>query len=242
MALGYVVSLPTEDRYTRRKVELMASITQALGGRVAEEIVFGEFTTGAENDLQKVTQMAKRMVMKWGMSDKLGARSFGSDQENPFLGRDFHAEPDYSDGVAQEIDHEIQVIIDQAYETARQLLTEHKEELERLGDVLVDYETIDSAEFERLVAGDSPIDVFGVDRLADKGALTGEPLDASASVVPVDGANGSSVAADADADAAADVDSDSASGSAAVSAADAAEPSSDPDEDAEAARPGVAAE
>ena len=193
MALGYVVSLPREDRYTRRKVELMASITQALGGRVAEEIVFGEFTTGAENDLQKVTQMAKRMVMKWGMSESLGARSFGSDQENPFLGRDFHAEPDYSDGVAREIDREIQHIIDEAHDTARTLLTTHKEELERLGDVLVEYETIDSDEFERLVAGEAPIDVFGADRLTGKGAVSGEPISADAPVVPV--------ASDADEDA-----------------------------------------
>ncbi|MBC7461375.1 MAG: ATP-dependent metallopeptidase FtsH/Yme1/Tma family protein [Thermoleophilia bacterium] len=222
MALGYVVSLPTEDRYTRRKVELMASITQALGGRVAEEVVFGEFTTGAENDLQKVTQMAKRMVMKWGMSDSLGARSFGSDQENPFLGRDFHAEPDYSDGVAREIDREIQRIIDEAHDTARTILTEHREELERLGDVLVDYETIDSEEFERLVAGDSPIDVFGVGRLAEKGVVRGGTHRADEPIVTV---------ADGDADANDD----------AAEASD--EPSGDePDANSEAVRPGAAAE
>jgi cell division protease FtsH len=160
MALGYVVSLPKEDRFTRRKVELMATLAQALGGRTAEEIVFGEFTTGAENDLQKVTQMAKRMVMKWGMSESLGARSFGGDSDNPFLGRDFHAEPDYSDGVAQEIDKEIQRIIQEAHDTARRVLEEHRDELEKLADVLVAHENMDAEQFERLMAGEAPSDVF----------------------------------------------------------------------------------
>ncbi len=166
MALGYVVSLPKEDRYTRRKAELMASLAQALGGRTAEEIVFGEFTTGAENDLQKVTQMAKRMVMKWGMSESLGARSFGHDTDNPFLGRDFHAEPDYSDGVAAEIDREILRIVDEAHQTARRVLGEHKDELERLADLLVIHENMDAEQFERLMAGDKPADVFDAEVIA----------------------------------------------------------------------------
>ncbi|MCW2922934.1 MAG: ATP-dependent metalloprotease FtsH [Thermoleophilia bacterium] len=178
MALGYVVSLPKEDRFTRRKVELMAGITQALGGRTAEEIVFGEFTTGAENDLQKVTQTAKRMVMKWGMSDLLGARSFGGDADNPFLGRDFHNEPDYSDGVAQEIDREIQRIIEEAHDTARRILTEHKEELERFADILVLHENIDSDQFERLVAGESPEDVFDADVIAAAAKAESDAIDA----------------------------------------------------------------
>ena len=166
MALGYVVSLPKEDRFTRRKAELMAQLAQALGGRTAEEIVFGEFTTGAENDLQKVTQTAKRMVMKWGMSDTLGARSFGHDTDNPFLGRDFHAEPDYSDGVAEEIDREILRIVDEAHQTARRVLTEHKDELERFADILVTYENMDAEQLERLMAGEAPEDVFAGDPIA----------------------------------------------------------------------------
>jgi len=187
MALGYVVSLPKEDRYTRRKAELMAGLAQALGGRVAEEVVFGEFTTGAENDLQKVTQTAKRMVMKWGMSDALGPRSFGGDTENPFLGRDFHAQPDYSDGIAQEIDHEILRIVEEAHQTARRVLGEHKEELIRMADILVEYENIDAVEFERLIAGDAPIDVFGADRLTGKtGEVSGDDLDAAEPVTDAD--------------------------------------------------------
>jgi cell division protease FtsH len=173
MALGYVVSLPTEDRFTRRKGELMASLAQALGGRTAEELVYGEATTGAENDLQKVTQTAKRMVMKWGMSDKLGARSFGGDTDNPFLGRDFHAEPDYSDDVAQKIDAEILRIVEEAHATARSVLSEHQVELERMADVLVEYESMDSEEFARLLAGETPLDVFGEDRMGGVGAVSG---------------------------------------------------------------------
>jgi cell division protease FtsH len=178
MALGYVVSLPKEDRFTRRKVELMATLAQALGGRTAEEIVFGEFTTGAENDLQKVTQMAKRMVMKWGMSESLGARSFGGDADNPFLGRDFHAEPDYSDGVAAEIDREILRIVDVAHATARNVLGEHKEELERLADLLVIHENMDAEQFERLVHGERPEDVFDVEVIAAAAKAEADAIDA----------------------------------------------------------------
>jgi cell division protease FtsH len=187
MALGYVVSLPREDRYTRRKAELMAQLAQALGGRTAEEVVFGEFTTGAENDLQKVTQTAKRMVMKWGMSEALGPRSFGHDMDNPFLGRDFKSEPDYSDGVAEEIDREILRIVEEAHDTARQVLTEHKDELVRLSDVLMEHENMDAEQLERLLAGESPEQVFEVvaedaDAEADADAdASGGDADADAS-------------------------------------------------------------
>jgi cell division protease FtsH len=174
MALGYVVSLPREDRYTRRKAELMAQLAQALGGRTAEEIVFGEFTTGAENDLQKVTQTAKRMVMKWGMSETLGPRSFGHDMDNPFLGRDFQSEPDYSDGVAAEIDREILRIVDEAHDTARRVLGEHREELERLADVLVQHENMDSEQLERLLAGEAPDTVFEEAPAAEAASATAE--------------------------------------------------------------------
>jgi cell division protease FtsH len=180
MALGYVVSLPTEDRFTRRKVELMAQLAQALGGRTAEEIVFGEFTTGAENDLQKVTQTAKRMVMKWGMSPNLGPRSFGGDMDNPFLGRDFHAEPDYSDGIAEEIDREIARIIDEAHATARQVLEDHREELERLADLLVIHENMDAEQFERLIRGERPEDVFDVQPVSAADAAADEAAEVEA--------------------------------------------------------------
>jgi cell division protease FtsH len=193
MALGYVVSLPKEDRFTRRKAELMAQLAQALGGRTAEEIVFGESTTGAENDLQKVTQTAKRMVMKWGMSESLGPRSFGGDTDNPFLGRDFHAEPDYSDGVAAEIDREILRIVDEAHQTARRVLEEHKDELERLADVLVEHENMDHDQLVRLLNGDAPEDVYDLEIAAATAAANDradEEADAEAARAETRGATG----------------------------------------------------
>ena len=101
-----------------------------LGGRAAEEIVFGEITTGASNDLEKVTATAKQMVMRFGMSEKLGPRVFGHDHGQPFLGREFSAEPDYSDEIAREIDDEIRRIVEAAHQRAKDILTEHRESLE----------------------------------------------------------------------------------------------------------------
>ena len=106
-ALGYTISLPTEDKFLTTRAELTDTMAMTLGGRAAEEIVFGEITTGASNDLEKVTETAKQMVMRFGMSERLGPRVFGHDRSLPFLGREFSAEPDYSDEIAREIDDEI---------------------------------------------------------------------------------------------------------------------------------------
>src|SRR2546421_4524418 len=111
-ALGYTISLPTEDKYLTTKTALMEQLAMTLGGRAAEELVFHEVTTGAANDLEKVTSISKRMVMRWGMSEKLGPRTFGRDSSQPFLGRDFGHEADYSDDVAREIDAEIRRIVE----------------------------------------------------------------------------------------------------------------------------------
>ena len=132
-----------------------------LGGRAAEEIVFGEITTGASNDLEKVTETAKQMVMRFGMSEKLGPRVFGHDHSQPFLGREFRAEPDYSDEIAREIDDEIRRIVEEAHQTAQGMLAEHREELERLSKILLERETIDAEEFVQLLAGESAEEVFG---------------------------------------------------------------------------------
>lgn len=179
MALGYVVSMPSEDRFTRRKVELMHSLAQALGGRVAEEIVLGEFTTGAESDLKKATDVAKRMVMRWGMSEKLGPRTFGSGEDMPFLGRDFHSDPDYSEDIAREIDAEIHSIIETAHATATEILTSHRDELERLADVLIERETIDADQFVRLLDGEDPDAVFGEPAPSKTPPVTTEPTSPS---------------------------------------------------------------
>ena len=124
MALGYVVTLPCEDKFMRSRAELMDGLAKNLGGRTAEELVFGEVTTGAEDDLNKTTDTAKRMVTRWGMSEKLGPRTFGRDSTQPFLGRDFGHEADYSEEIAREIDDEIRRIVEHAHERAREVLTD----------------------------------------------------------------------------------------------------------------------
>ena len=125
MALGYVVTLPSEDKFMRSRAELLDGLAKNLGGRTAEELVFGEVTTGAEDDLNKTTDTAKRMVTRWGMSEKLGPRTFGRDSSQPFLGRDFGHEADYSEEIAREIDDEIRRIVEAAHERAREVLTSH---------------------------------------------------------------------------------------------------------------------
>jgi cell division protease FtsH len=160
-ALGYTISLPTEDKFLTTRAELADTLAMTLGGRAAEEIIFGEITTGAANDLEKVTGTAKQMVMRFGMSEKLGPRTFGHDQSMPFLGREFSAEPDYSDEIAREIDDEIRRIVEEAHQTAKEVLTSNRDKLERLSHILLARETIEREEFEQLLAGKSEEEVFG---------------------------------------------------------------------------------
>ena len=123
--------MPTEDRFLTTRAELLDTMAMTLGGRAAEEVVFGEITTGASNDLEKVTATAKQMVMRFGMSEKLGPRVYGHDHGQPFLGREFSTEPDYSDEIAREIDDEVRRIIEGAHQRARTILGEHRERLDR---------------------------------------------------------------------------------------------------------------
>ena len=159
-ALGYTISLPREDRYLTTKKSLMGNLAMTLGGRAAEEIVFNEVTTGAANDLEKVTSTSKQMVMRFGMSEKLGPRVLGRNHDLPFLGREMSAEPDYSEEIAREIDDEIRRIIDEAHEMAHKVLREHMEELHRISNILIERETIDKDQFLRLLAGDPEEAVF----------------------------------------------------------------------------------
>jgi len=159
-ALGLTISMPTEDKFNSTKAELEDRMAMTLGGRAAEEIVFNEITTGAANDLEKVTQTAKAMTMRFGMSEKLGPRVLGHAQGQPFLGRDIHSEPDYSDETAREIDAEIRRIIEDAHQRARDILVEHREALESIAQVLLTRETIEREEFLALLAGASEEDVF----------------------------------------------------------------------------------
>ncbi|HEY5389563.1 MAG TPA: cell division protein FtsH, partial [Solirubrobacteraceae bacterium] len=160
-ALGYTISLPGEDKFLTTRAELQDTMSMTLGGRAAEEICFDEITTGASNDLEKVTATAKQMVMRFGMSDKLGPRVFGHDHGQPFLGREFSSEPDYSDEIAREIDDEVRRIIEGAHQRARSILGEHRERLDRISRILLSRETIEKEQFEKLLAGVSEGDVFG---------------------------------------------------------------------------------
>jgi cell division protease FtsH len=152
--------LPTEDRYLTTKSSLMDQMAMTLGGRAAEELVFNEVTTGAANDIERITATAKQMIMRFGMSEKLGPRVLGRNHDMPFLGREMGAEPDYSDEIAKEIDDEIRRVIEEAHEKATNVLRDHMEELHKLSAILIERETIDKIQFERLLAGESEESVF----------------------------------------------------------------------------------
>jgi cell division protease FtsH len=160
-ALGYTISLPTEDRFLTTRAELNDTMAMTLGGRAAEEIVFGEVTSGASNDLEKVTQTAKQMVMRFGMSEKLGPRVFGHDHSQPFLGREFSTEPDYSNEIARQIDDEVRRIVEEAHKRATEILTQHRPALDTISEILVRRETIERQEFESLLEGHGEDEVFG---------------------------------------------------------------------------------
>jgi cell division protease FtsH len=162
-ALGYTISLPGEDKFLTTRAELQDTMAMTLGGRAAEEIIFGEITTGASNDLEKVTATAKQMVMRFGMSEKLGPRVFGHDHGQPFLGREFSAEPDYSDEIAREIDDEIRRIVESAHVQAKEILGTHRDSLEKLSEILIKRETIEKEQFESLLDGGTEEEVFGAE-------------------------------------------------------------------------------
>jgi cell division protease FtsH len=159
-ALGYTISLPTEDKFLTTKQELMDTLSMTLGGRAAEEVVFGEITTGAANDLEKATGTAKQMIMRYGMSEELGPRTLGHDQSMPFLGREFQQQADYSEEIAKQIDDEIRRIIEEAHQRAKDLLVEKREILDRVSKILITRETIEAHEFQALVDGLPEEEVF----------------------------------------------------------------------------------
>jgi cell division protease FtsH len=159
-ALGYTITLPTEDKFMVKKKEIIDKLSHMLAGRVAEEIRFDDITTGAANDLQRATETARRMITQYGMSENLGPLTFGHDPAQPFVGRDYGMGQEYSDETAEKIDAEIRRVVDEAYERARKILVEHREELDRISLLLIDKETIDRDQFEALVAGENPEAVF----------------------------------------------------------------------------------
>lgn len=147
MSLGSTWQLPDQDKYLVSKEELIDDITCLLGGRVAEEIVYNRVWTGASNDLQRVTAIARAMVTKYGMSEKLGTLAIGSNRENPFLGRDYYEERNYSEEVAKQIDEEVKQIVERSHQRATDILTEHREQLDGVVKALLERETLDREEF-----------------------------------------------------------------------------------------------
>jgi cell division protease FtsH len=186
MALGYTMSLPAEDRYLHSKTEFEDKLAGMLGGHVSEEIVFGDTTTGASNDIEKATGLARAMVTQYGMSEALGPLTFGKKEEMIFLGREISEQRNYSDEVAAKIDAEVRSIIDHAYDRARDVLTEHRAVLDRLADLLIEKETIEAAEFEALWDGIlPPRDVGGpTPAPAAAGDDVAEPADDGAKPTP----------------------------------------------------------
>ncbi len=158
MALGYVISAPPEDKYSYTRGELMDRITAALGGRVSEKLVFGEVTTGAQNDFEQATDLARRMVTEFGMSEKLGPLSLGKRHGPVFLGRDLVETRNYSEEIAYEIDKEVRRIIDECYEHARTVISEHRDTLERVAKTLLERESLEGEELERVLSGE-PLEV-----------------------------------------------------------------------------------
>jgi len=154
MALGWTMSLPTEDRYLVSKSELTDQLAQILGGRCAEDLIFGEehITTGASDDIRKATQLARKMVTEWGMSDKLGPLTFGERQEMVFLGRDFGEQRNYSEEIASEIDQEVHQLVADAFLRAKHVLRDRETVLRALATRLVEVETMDAAEMDRVIA------------------------------------------------------------------------------------------
>jgi len=154
MALGYVISAPPEDKYTYTRTELLDRITAMLGGRVAEELVFHEVTTGAQNDFEQATELARKMVTEFGMSEKLGPLSLGRRHGPVFLGRDLVETRNYSEEIAYEIDKEVRRIIDECYQRARDALLGARERLNRLAKALLERESLEGEQIEKVLAGE----------------------------------------------------------------------------------------
>jgi cell division protease FtsH len=153
MASGYTMALPEEDRRLVKKAKFEDDLAFALGGRAAEELVMGDLTTGAAGDLERVTEIARAMVTRYGMSEKLGPMTFGQKEELVFLGKEIGEQRDYSDAVAHEIDSEVRSIVHQAYERAKEVINGHREQLDRIADALIENETLDAEEFVALFEG-----------------------------------------------------------------------------------------
>jgi cell division protease FtsH len=150
-SLGSTMWLPEEDKYTNRKNELLAGLAVSMGGRVAEEIVFGDITNGARGDIKTATAVARRMVCEWGMSEKMGMVEYGEHEDYVFLGRDISRARDYSEATAEQIDQEVRKLLDDAYQTAKNTLIAHRDTLEAIAKALLEYETLDGPQIKEII-------------------------------------------------------------------------------------------
>ncbi len=150
-ALGYVMPMPENDRTLQSQAEYEDRLAVLLGGRVAEEIIFGEITTGAADDLEKATKQAKAMVTRYGMSEAVGPLQLSQGDSNPFLGMDLGERRHYSEAIARTIDREVRRIVETAYSRAREILMTHQDKLTLLADTLLEKEVLDRQEFEKLL-------------------------------------------------------------------------------------------
>ncbi len=148
---GWTRFLPTEERHLETYERFKDMMVISLAGRAAEQVVFGELTTGAQNDLEKVTKIARRMITEFGMSQKLGPRTFGKREELVFLGKEIHEQQNYSDKIAEEIDEEVEGLVKEAYTKAFEIMTQNRPRLKYVADYLIEKETIDDSTFEKLL-------------------------------------------------------------------------------------------
>src|SRR5258706_16451345 len=155
MALGLTTMLPIDEKHNYSRDYLRDQICILLGGRIAEEITLGSITTGAGNDLERATDLARKMVCEWGMSDSMGPLTFGKKEEQIFLGREIAQHQDYSEDTALKIDHEVKRFVTDAYSRAQTILMQHKQKLMEMAEALLQRETLDAEQVRRIVAGEA---------------------------------------------------------------------------------------
>jgi cell division protease FtsH len=176
-ALGYTLNPPKEDKYSEYKSELKNQISMLLGGRAAEEIVNGDVSGGASNDIDRATKIAKKMITRLGMSDVLGPRSFGTDQGEVFLGRDFSSSQDYSEEIAAKIDNEMHEVISEAYAKSKDILTKDIAKLHFIAEFLVKNEVMDGDQFKAVMESPSPV-MEEIEAIADEKKRASEEANA----------------------------------------------------------------
>ena len=155
-ALGVTMQLPEDEKHTYPRNFLYNNLAIFMGGRVAEEICLGQMTTGAGNDIERATEMARKMVCEWGMSEKMGPLTYGTKEEQVFLGKDFSQQKNFSDQTAKLIDQEVKALVMSGYEKAREIITEHRDSLEKMALALLDRETLNASEIKEIINGKIP--------------------------------------------------------------------------------------